>query len=170
MRRSLVLLFGAFALLIVTVAGPASAAPATEPVGERVAVLGGGTVELEAGEAFHVQHGWGPLSPSEAGPIGHWGFWLEIDGVDQGRGQPVNFAFGPDGGVVRTVLYNYPEGLPAGEYVFTGHWFGPCHEVVEQLEAIGLPGFECEFKNEEVDFPIEDAFGIPAWLTVMVTG
>ena len=166
MRRASVLLVAVIALLVASLAGPAGAAPATEPVGTNVSVIAGGVAELEAGEAFHVEHGWGLVVPEQA-PIGHWGFGLDIDGVDQGKGKRVNI--GEPDGLVRRVLYNYPNGLPAGEYVFTGHWFGPCEEIAEMMEALLLPPIECEFKNAEVDFPL-DLVGIPSSVLVTVTG
>lgn len=167
MRRASLLLFGAIALLVATIAGPASAAPAHEPVGDRVVVILGGVVELEAGEAFHVEHGWGVAVPEQA-PVGHWGFGLDIDGVDQGHGKKITSAAPPDD-VGRTVLYNYPEGLPAGEYVFQGHWFGPCVEIAAVIEADGFPPIECEFKNAQVDYPIDLVEGFSSSVLVIVT-
>jgi hypothetical protein len=66
-------------------------------------------------------------------------FVLEIDGVEQ-TGQQVTWK---DGDVLfNTKLFNYPEGLEPGEYVFTGTWYKPCY----------LFNDDCE-KDNELDDP-----------------
>jgi len=87
---------------------------------------------------FHVIHGHNPL-PGEHNAIGKMDFVLEIDGVEQ-TGQQVTWK---DGDVLfHTKLFNYPEGLEPGEYVFTGTWYEPCY----------LFNDDCE-KDNELDDP-----------------
>jgi hypothetical protein len=82
---------------------------------------------------FHVIHGHSPL-PGEHNAIGKMDFVLEIDGVEQ-TGQQVTWK---DGDVLfHTKLFNYPEGLEPGEYVFTGTWYEPCYRRLRKGQRAG---------------------------------
>jgi len=129
-----------FVVLLTVAALPAFADPASA-VGERL-IIRDGMTELTAGEPFHVRHGF-KLCPSSRKAIGAWDFVLELDGIAQESHFYVENQHRPYGlpGIVkyRWWLTNYPEGLPAGEYAFTGTWFAPCQTV---------PGAECDTPNE----------------------
>lgn len=142
-RRSLIISLVAFALTIV-VATPVSADPPFAPVGEQLTVFGEPDT-YDADEPFFVIHGWF-AEPSVHHPVGLFDFRLEIDGVDQGRGHLLNEGVGQDGGLTRVFLYNYFDGLPAGDHEFVGRWIAPCQLAVDTL---GYEG-ECNRRNELV--------------------
>lgn len=154
-RRITVLLTVLLLALSLVAVLPVSAAEA--PVGTQVNVLFGFPTEIAAGEPFHVVHGW-YNTPSESHAIGAWGFRLDIDGVDQGAGSLINTPDPESDVLARQWLYNYDDGLAAGEYVFTGHWFYPCRDAV----AAGLYTGVCDTPN----MPVE-AYTIDLVLTVI---
>jgi hypothetical protein len=57
--------------------------------------------------------------------FGKTDFKLEINGVEP-EGRFISW-HDEDGVLLQTRLYNFPEGLPAGEYTFTGTWYDPCY-------------------------------------------
>jgi hypothetical protein len=128
----------ALVVLVGLVATPAGANPADKPVGTWVPMFSNPSpTSLTSGEAFFVAVGWGidPSSPNAA--VGHFSFRLDIDGVDQGRGELVNLGVGYEqapwfhsGVISRFNLYNFPDGLPDGDYLFTGRLFMPCGAAV----------------------------------------
>lgn len=131
-------------MLLVGMAAPAMAGE--EPVGERINVLAGDPVEFSAGEAFHVLHGWFDF-PATTQP-GRFDFTLEVDGIDQGKGKLFNFGPGLTGGVWnRLWLFNFPDGLEAGNHTFTGTWWAPCEVAVDA----GLWTDTCVTPNAKVE-------------------
>ena len=134
----------AFVLLLVTLALAVALpvlAKSGEPVGTWVNILAGEDVVVSG--PFHVRHGH-YLSPGEHGAIGKVDFVLEIDGVEQ-TGQQVTWYDGD--GLFHTKLFNYPEGLEPGEYVFTGTWYEPCYlynDDCDQKNALDDPPFYME--------------------------
>ena len=132
-------------MLLVGMAAPAMAAQ--EPVGERFNLFAGEPDTYPADEPFFVIHGWGVI-PSVDNPPGHFNFTLDVDGVDLGAGKLINGGVaGPDGALTRLFLYNFDDGMPAGEYTFTGHWWGPCDWAVEW----GMWFEACPQKNAMVE-------------------
>lgn len=142
-KRSLIISLMAFALTVVVVT-PVSADPPNVPVGERITVFGE-PESYDADEAFFVVHGW-VLEPNVHHPPGLLTWRLEIDGVDQGRGQLLNEGVGQDGALTRLFLFNYADGLPAGDHEFVGRWIAPCQLAVDEL---GYDG-QCDKRNELV--------------------
>src|SRR5512133_940702 len=55
------------------------AADARGPVGEKLNLYYGGSMEFPAGAPFYIQHGW--VQSSEDSAIGAFDFQLEVDGV-----------------------------------------------------------------------------------------
>lgn len=143
--KSKFLLLTVACMLLVGMAAPAMAAE--EPVGEQINVLGGEPATYLADEPFFILHGWGPV-PATDHPIGRYGFRLDVDGVDQGNGKLLNSGVGgPDGVVSRLWLFNFDDGMPAGDVTFTGHWILPCMLAVDAelwFEA-------CPTPNAQVD-------------------
>jgi len=127
--KSKILILFLGSLLLVGAVSPAMAAE--EPVGERINVLIEEPFTYPAGEPFFVGHGWSD-APLPQVPIGRFGFTLEVDGVDQGKGSLLNAGPGLTGGFWwRWWVFNFPEGMPAGDVTFTGHWLAPCEWAVE---------------------------------------
>ena len=157
MRRRFALIAILTAALVVTAMMPAAAKPTDKPVGVHVNLFfppPPATLNLDADTAFFVSHGWG-LVPQDEGPVGRHDFRLDIDGVDQGKGvnltagvgyeDPLFFIF--KGQMARLRLFNFPDGLEAGTYMFTGHWFAPCRAAVE---FYGYPG-PCPSPNASIE-------------------
>ena len=163
MRRALgvVIMVGLVSAMLV---GAAAAKPTDKAVGTHV-VLGWGPTSLAAGEPFFIAHGW-TIDPPREHPVGAFTFRLEMNGIDQGRGQHLNAGVGYadpffgqfDGSLWRVFLYNFEDGLTAGDYTFTGHWFAPCRAATEQ----GYPG-PCPKPNAPVEV-------LTRSLTITVTG
>jgi hypothetical protein len=129
----------AFIVLLVTLMLAAALpvmASSKDPVGTQVYLLAGEDVEVSG--PFHVLHGHN-LLPGEHNAIGKMDFVLKIDGVEQ-IGQQVTWKDGD--ALFHTKLFNYPEGLPSGDHVFTGIWYEPCY----------LFNDDCE-KDNELDDP-----------------
>ena len=145
--RSKFLLLVAACMLLVGMAAPALAA--RQPVGDRINVLFADPGFYPANEPFHIVHGWGALDPSIThSAVGHLDFRLDVDGEDQGKGKLVNSTLGgPEENLVRVWLFNFEDGMPAGEVTFTGHWFMPCLLAVDQglwFEACPKPNAAVE--------------------------
>ena len=129
-----------FTLLLVTLALAIALpvmAKSKDRTGTQVDILAGEDVEVSG--PFHVIHGHYAL-PGEHNAIGKMDFVLEIDGVEQ-TGQQVTWKDGD--ALFHTKLFNYPDGLEPGEYVFTGIWYEPCY----------LFNDDCEKENELDDPP-----------------
>lgn len=156
MRRRLVVTMVLAVGLLGMMIAPVAAKPLDKPVGVGVNLFmqpPAPPTVLEAGEAFHVLHGW-QIDPSESTSIGQLDFRLDIDGVDQGKGKLLTIGVGvenPDiflgkGVMSRSWLYNFEDGLDTGTYLFTGHWFAPCRPSLE----FGYPG-PCGTPNEPIE-------------------
>ena len=105
------------------------------PVGAKVSFWDG---DQTVSGPFHVEHG--HVNDPQGGAFGKARFVLEIDGVEQdGR----FLSYKEDGLLSHTTLYNFPEGLPPGEYLFTGTWYDPCFWFSD----------DCDQKNEIPDPP-----------------
>ena len=108
-------------------------ASAQKPVasGEQINVLTGDlTQEFPASTPFYIQHGFVSF-PQEEPSKGQVLFLLDVDGVSQGRGEPVTTAGRTDDPVTavnRLWRYEFPEGM-TGTHEFTGHWFVPCKQA-----------------------------------------
>ena len=89
-----------------------------EPVGVRVSLWDG---DQTVSGSFHVEHG--HVNDPQGGAFGKARFVLEINGVEQ-DGSFLSYKV--DGVLNHTTLYNFPEGLPPGDYTFTGTWYDPC--------------------------------------------
>lgn len=141
--KSKLLLVLVACMLLAGMAAPAMAAQ--EPVGDRINVLFGEPEEYPADEPFFVLHGWGPVVPSLTNAVGQVGFRLDVAGEDQGKGKLINWG-GPDG-LGRLWLYNFEDGMAAGEVTFIGHWFLPCQVAVDE----GMWSEACPTPNAMVE-------------------
>ena len=143
MRTRIALLFAVVAMLMTVTAPAATAAPPT-PVGPQLSLFAP-PATFPADTPFHVIHGWG-IGPLPMTSPGHFSFELDLDGVPQASNL-VNTGVGLTGGpLVRLFLTNYPDGLPAGDHVFTGRFLAPCDTAVA---VFGFPG-PCPQPNAEV--------------------
>lgn len=131
-------------ILLLALAVP-TAAKNVEPVGERIMLYSWAPDVFTAGEPVYVQHGW-VVFPEVEHPVGKWDFALEIDGTLQ----KCTLISGVHDSSVpllnRQRLCNYPEGMPAGEYTFTGYWLAPCTYAAEYM---GYPD-ACQKPQEKV--------------------
>ena len=118
-------------LLIFAFSTPVSAAREAPVVGTQVSIFNSGIQTFQAGVPFYISHGWcWDVGKSQA--IGLWDFKVSIDGKPVEDGiryiQPANQTTGCgqlDYGVVIRI-YNFPEGMPVGTYIFEGFWYIPC--------------------------------------------
>jgi hypothetical protein len=120
------------------------------PTGPRIN-LNWGPTTFPAGEPFHITHGW-YMMPSEDAPVGLWNFELEVDGVPMKptfrwiEAYPADPSMGYPTWLVRTPVFNFPDGMEAGSYTFTGHNYAPCEKAVEY----GLYPGPCSTPNEKI--------------------
>ena len=135
-------------VMLFVLATPALADP-RQLVGERINVNLGDPTEYPADTPFFVIHGSGTDAPG-ATPIaaGHMGFALEVDGEyveadwDYRSGNSAR-----EGGpniVWSGSAFNFPDGLPAGEHTFIGHWYVRCLHTESP----------CENPMDPVDFEV----------------
>ncbi len=121
------------------------AADAREPVGDRINLFFGGSIEFTTGAPFYIQHGW--VQSSEDDAIGAFDFKLDVDGVFVKEDfKKFSAVSGDPDALTRLWLYNLPEGM-TGVNTFTGHWIVPCQYAVDQL---GYPG-PCATPNAKVE-------------------
>ena len=123
-------------VLIMAVALPVFAG-GKDPVGVEVDLFAG---DQTVSGPFHVINGYGFPPPSSATAIGKTGFVLEIDGVTQ-DGRFLSFKI--DNVLVQLTLYNFPDGLPPGDYTFKGTWADLCWMLWES-------GEQCDGQKNEV--------------------
>jgi hypothetical protein len=116
-----------------------------EPIGERINIIDEDPEVFPAGEPFHISHGvlqWPPYDT----PVGIMDFDLDVDGEFREEDYIDRFAVsyhGDSPDVVWLWYHNFPEGLPAGEHTFVGHWFVSC---------LTMDGPPCSNPNELVEF------------------
>jgi hypothetical protein len=121
------------------------AADARGPVGEKISLYYGGSLEFPAGAPFYIQHGW--VQPSTDDAIGVFDFKLDVDGVFvQEDFKKFSAESGDPDLLVRFWVYNFPAGM-TGTHTFTGHWLAPCQYAVDEL---GYPG-PCATPNAKVE-------------------
>ena len=141
-RQSLVTMLLILALL--SMATPATAAP-KEPVGDRIGVYYGGSMEFPAGAPFHILHGWILSSAGDANGI--YDFELEVDGVPRKKDFKMFWIESGDPDILqRRWVHNFPNGM-TGTHTFTGHWFSPCQPAVDN----GIYPGPCATPNEKVE-------------------
>jgi len=126
--KSKVLLLTAACMLLVGVAAPAMAA--NEPLGEQISIIAGDPDVYDADEPFFILHGWGNY-PKADHPAGRWEFTLDVNGEDQGKGKRLTTGVAGGEGRPWLSLYEFEDGLPAGEVTFTGYWWAPCELAIE---------------------------------------
>ncbi len=121
-KRKLTLYVIVMAILIMAIAVPVFADSrdnnGKEPVGTKIDWWAGDQV---VSGPFYVESGHYAYPIKKA--FGKASFVLEIDGVEQ-DGRFISSI--RDGILYHTRLYNFPEGLPPGDYTFTGTWYDPC--------------------------------------------
>lgn len=120
----ILLLLASFLLIFST-----TLAAGNDPVGTRI-ILSVGPTSMPADTPFHIIHGWSGISPNNSNP-GHRGFEVDIDGVFVKNAYALTTGTKGTGSLTRLWLYNFQDGLPAGTYVFTGHWYLSCTEAVD---------------------------------------
>ncbi|MCU0484990.1 MAG: hypothetical protein MUC85_02665 [Anaerolineales bacterium] len=147
MKKLNLILCVVLTLVIVT---PAMAAPG-EPVGELLDFIAEHQ-EFPANTPFHMDNGFvfsrDLIKALEFAP-GHTSFTLLVDNEIipesywQRRYVQIDGVFYS----VTSYVHNFPDGLPAGTYHFTGHWYFPCM-VIQEL------GFtdECEYPNADFEW------------------
>ena len=133
-------------ILVLTVAVPVFAG-GKDPVGTRVSFWNG---DQTVSGPFNVLHGYAFPPPSSATGIGKTGFVLEIDGVTQ-DGRFLSFKI--EDVLVQATLYNFPDGLPPGDYEFKGTWDDLCWMLWEW-------GQQCDGQKNDV---------VPYVATIQVT-
>ena len=140
---------GILLVLILFVIATPVAANVRVLVGERVHLgVSGGvpTTDFPADGPFHILHGW----RLELGTkwINLYNFELDVDEVrveedfvlrwsEKGDLKYLNIGW----------AYNFPDGMPPGKHVFTGHWYGPCQPLVDKGDYEG----PCTQPNEVVE-------------------
>lgn len=128
-RRLTVVFVALLALLVASALPVAAGKPA--PMGDQIDLINGVPTAFDAGEPFHIQHGW--FFPREEAsslvPRGRFGFALTVDGT----ARPADFRTVTGGpvGTKRMWVHNFPAGLPAGDHSFDGWWLTPCQYAVD---------------------------------------
>jgi len=119
-----------FLFLILASVTPA-AADQKIPVGTRIN-LHNPPATFTAGAPFYITHGFlfyvGQGSVSDQNMRGVYDFKLEVDGVYQKAAfvdRTLNTSNDPLT-LNDLEVFNFPNGLTAGEHTFSGHWFAPC--------------------------------------------
>lgn len=115
-------------LTLLAIATPASAKK-KESVGTSISLFSGPT-SFPAGEAFHIAHGWVGVSV-DGSVLGLYDFELEIDDVLREEDFITrSFQGGRPSTLTFLWVYNFPDGM-IGTHKFTGYWFLPCQEAVD---------------------------------------
>ena len=143
MRPRTVILI-ALVVLVALIATPVAAKKTVEPVGDLHKLYFGEPDEfgvrrssIPADTAFHIQHGHGLLLDYKLSD-----FRLEI--LMDGKKLHADSVFISDDGTEKQWLFNFSEGLPAGEYILEGFWTYPCGAAVD----FGFYGGPCPKPNE----------------------
>ena len=122
-------------MMMMTLIAPAASAAPPVPVGPQLSLFAP-PATFAADTPFHVIHGWG-IGPIPMTSPGQFSFELDLDGVPQDSKLVTTGAGATGGTLVRLFLTNYPDGLPAGDHVFTGRFIAPCDTAVA---LFGFPG------------------------------
>jgi hypothetical protein len=114
-------------IAILLMASPVSAARHVY-AGDRINVLLLTPTTFEADTPFHINHGWGiQVGRDTSGTykeIAHARFELEVDGVLVGEDFVDRYV--DSGFHAKYYVFNFFDGLPAGDHTFTGHWYNLC--------------------------------------------
>jgi tetratricopeptide (TPR) repeat protein len=108
------------------------------------------TTDFPADTPFHILHGWRfePGNEPKNKLINLYNFELYLDDVrveedfvrqwtETGDLNYLNIAW----------VYNFPDGMLPGDHVFTGHWYGPCQQLVDTEQYEG----SCAYPEEVVE-------------------
>ena len=130
------LTFVVLVILLTVAVIPVSASRPMPTTGEQINILSGGDRSIGAGEPFFIMQGW---TIDDTKNVGQYDFKLELAGVSLKN--PLRF-------ISKTVnlnmrIYNFPEGLPAGTYAYTGRWYAPCGEFFDPAD--------CAIPNQSVE-------------------
>lgn len=104
-----------------------SQATIDRPDSERFSFFGGAPEQFQAGEPFHISHGWA-VNKELGVPKNEYSFHLFVDGHQE----PPDFIGcidepAPAGSTeCRAFLYDFPDGLSEGTHEFVGVWIAPC--------------------------------------------
>lgn len=111
--------------------------------GDRFNLFAGTPLTFQADAPFHFAHGF-YINPLADHPIGRYEFRLEVDG------NSINKSFversDEEDGLLFIWVYNFSDGMPVGEYTFTGHWIYPCAIAVQEGAYAG----PCKNPSEQV--------------------
>ena len=124
-----ILIVALVAALLITI--PASAKE--KIVGERINIRTGDAFTFDADTPFYVEHGFSEFNPKDI-KFKDVGFDLFIDDIQQEVDYLRKAPYKIDKVTVFLVrfIFNYPDGLSVGDYVFRGEWKVACH-VAEEL-------------------------------------
>ena len=144
MKKHILLITVLVIMALLAMATPAFA-DRNVPVGDRIGLFFGSSMEFTSGAPFHIRHGW--IQSSEDGAIGVFDFALEVDGTLQREDFKMFSAVSGNPDLLSRIwVYNFPNGM-TGIHTFTGHWFAPCQYAVDFLN---YPG-PCATPNQKVE-------------------
>jgi hypothetical protein len=153
MKRMLIFLL----LISLFLAVAPVSAESKKTVGEKIDIMMGAPTEFAANTPFHIDQGWQAWSPDDT-PIGIYDFQLDIDGVLQEEDFVARFVDTSEITITHNIdwVFNFPDGLPAETYTFTGHWFAPCRIILElgYIDECPTPNY----KVEVYTIPLEVTF------------
>ena len=149
-KRVIFLVFIAMVLMVM----PASAK--SKAIGDKINIFAGDAFTFDADTPFHISHGFAEVKPKEH-KFKEFGFDLFIDGVQQDYDHLKKTRIKVDKGVEFLLqwIYNFPDGLPAGDYVIRGEWRVTCHVAVDWG---AIPG-PCTDPSEWVIFHENETVG-----------
>ena len=126
-KRVLILVFIAVFLFTMPVSAKKS-----KTIGEGINIFTGDAFTFDADTPFHIAHGFAEIRPKDY-KFKEFAFDLYVDGVLQDVDFLDKTPIKVDKGVEFLLkwIYNFPDGLPAGDYVFRGEWRVTCHVAVD---------------------------------------
>jgi len=135
-------------IAVLVLAVPTAVADRPQPTGERISIYPPDPDTFQAGEPFYIAHGW-RNDPTWGIPLGRFDFQVEVDGIyrDADFFVTERVLDGEVWKIQRLWVYNFPDGMPAGEVTFIGHWLAPCQAAVDYHY---YPG-PCAKSNEIVE-------------------
>ena len=151
---AIALLASALVASVTGATAPANA-QARAPVGDRIDVARGEPTTFLADTPFHVRHGWATCVGSGEGMLanGRLRIELDVDGVERSPSYvEVSMAPEEETGlpcdvISRISTFNFPDGLPPGSHILTGHWIGPCQPLADDA----VTGAFCEHPADAVE-------------------